>query len=162
MKAFALFALTAAIGFGQSLPPYWAKGALNPAVTQETIGATICKSGWSKTVRPPAAYTNRLKIEQLQRLLILVRLSAEGGPSPADYEEDHRVPLELGGAPRGEENLWPEPWARPYGAHEKDRLENALKRDVCKGKLSLAAAQAVFLGDWWAEYRRRFEKGTPR
>ena len=29
--------------------------------------------------------------------------------STADYEEDHLIPLELGGAPRDPNNLWPEP-----------------------------------------------------
>ena len=36
-------------------------GVLNPAVTQPTIRATICKRGWTRTVRPPVSYTNALK-----------------------------------------------------------------------------------------------------
>src|ERR1035437_3182978 len=36
-------------------------GALNPAVTQATIGMTICVSGWTTTVRPPTSYTTPLK-----------------------------------------------------------------------------------------------------
>src|SRR5689334_838052 len=39
--------------------------ALNPAVTQATIHATICVSGWTATVRPPSSYTSELKVEQL-------------------------------------------------------------------------------------------------
>ena len=35
-------------------------GALNPEVTQATIGATICVRGWTQTVRPPQAYTRAL------------------------------------------------------------------------------------------------------
>jgi len=34
--------------------------ALNPAVTQDTVATTICRSGWTKTVRPPASYTDCL------------------------------------------------------------------------------------------------------
>jgi hypothetical protein len=30
-------------------------------VTQATISTTICKSGWTKTIRPPTSYTNALK-----------------------------------------------------------------------------------------------------
>jgi hypothetical protein len=30
-------------------------GALNPKVTQATIGTTICVRGWTQTVRPPQA-----------------------------------------------------------------------------------------------------------
>lgn len=134
--------------WAQSTPPSGAPGALNPGVTQANVAKTICKSGWTKTVRPPASFTNKLKLKQMADLGL-------AGTSK-DYEEDHRVPLELGGNPTDEKNLWPEPWARPYGAHEKDRLENALKRDVCHGALSLTGARAVFLGDWWPEYKRRY------
>lgn len=76
-------------------------GALNPNVRQTTIRKTICRSGWTKTIRPPVSYTNALKIQQMV-------LYGETG-SPSDYEEDHLLPLELGGAPRNPKNLWPEP-----------------------------------------------------
>src|SRR5215510_5854842 len=32
---------------------------LNPAVTQATIGTTICVRGWTATIRPPPSYTDR-------------------------------------------------------------------------------------------------------
>lgn len=104
---------------------------LNPAVTPTTIMRTICVTGWTATIRPPAAYTTALKIEQL---------AAEhaADQNPADYEEDHLVPLELGGAPREPRNLWPQPWS---DARTKDRQENALRADVCAGRMSLAAAR---------------------
>jgi hypothetical protein len=47
--------------------------------------------------------------------------------SPADYEEDHFIPLELGGAPRNAKNLWPEP---PSQSSLSDPLETKLKRQV--------------------------------
>src|SRR5436190_23881636 len=68
-------------------------GTYNPDVTQSTIDTTICVSGWTATVRPPSSYTTALKVKQI----------AEYGysdTSTADYEEDHLVPLELGGAPK--------------------------------------------------------------
>lgn len=65
--------------------------AVNPAVTQESIGTTICVPGWTATVRPPAAYTSALKARQIAERHLPGTL--------ADYEEDHLVPLELGGAP---------------------------------------------------------------
>src|SRR5690348_8627785 len=88
-------------------------GDYNPDVTQSTIDSTICVSGWTATVRPPASYTNALKVKQI----------AEYGysdTSTADYEEDHLVPLELGGAPRSEQNLWPEPRYGSETAASKD------------------------------------------
>jgi hypothetical protein len=36
----------------------------NPAVTQVTIATTICVSGWTKTVRPSAWETARIKIKR--------------------------------------------------------------------------------------------------
>lgn len=105
-------------------------GVLNPAVTQATIGATICRSGWTRTVRPPTDYTNALKRRQM-------RAYGEHGPMSA-YQEDHLVSLELGGDPTDPQNLWPEPYPR---AATVDSIENELNAQVCSGHLSLADAQ---------------------
>jgi hypothetical protein len=40
-------------------------GAINPDVTEATIGTTICVPGWTAKIRPPAAYTNLLKTSQM-------------------------------------------------------------------------------------------------
>ena len=118
-------------------------GATNPDVTQSTIGSTICVSGWTSTVRPPTSYTNPLKVQQI----------AEYGysdTSTADYEEDHLIPLELGGAPRDAKNLWPEPRYDAGGstAADKDTVENALKKKVCAGTMTLATARHIMATDW--------------
>jgi hypothetical protein len=107
-------------------------GALNPKVRQSTIKKTICKSRWTTKIRPPVAFTNALKIKQMV-------LYEETG-LPSEYEEDHFIPLELGGAPRNPKNLWPEPRSQ---SKLSDPLENKLKRKVCKGLLSLAKARAA-------------------
>ena len=107
-------------------------GALNPKVRQSTIKKTICKSGWTKGIRPPVSYTNALKIQQMV-------LYGETG-SPSGYEEDHFVPLELGGAPKNPKNLWPEPHSQ---SKLSDPLENQLKRKVCKHVLTLKKARAA-------------------
>jgi hypothetical protein len=67
----------------------------------------------------------------------------------SDWEEDHRVPLSSGGAPKAEANLWPEAWDGPHGAHAKDVIEVRVLHDVCSGKASLAAAQAFWMGNFW-------------
>ena len=59
---------------------------------------------------------------------------------PSDYEEDHFIPLELGGAPRNPKNLWPEPHSQ---SKLSDPLETQLKRKVCKGLMKLAKARAT-------------------
>jgi len=60
--------------------------------------------------------------------------------SPSGYEEDHFVPLELGGAPKNPKNLWPEPHSQ---SKLSDPLENHLKRKVCKGLMKLAKARSA-------------------
>lgn len=112
-------------------------GALNPAVTQANIAQTICVRGWTKTVRPPASYTTKLKVQQMP-------LYGYSG-SPRDYEEDHLISLELGGNPTDPKNLWPEPWP---DARKKDLRENALHQLVCMHALSLRAAQHIIATDW--------------
>jgi hypothetical protein len=107
-------------------------GPLNPRVRQSTIKKTICKSGWTKKIRPPVAFTNALKIKQMV-------LYEETG-SPSDYEEDHFIPLELGGAPKNPKNLWPEPHTQ---SKLSDPLETQLKRKVCEGLMKLAKARAT-------------------
>jgi len=110
--------------------PVRTPGVLNPEVTQATIRATICRSGWTATVRPPVEYTNALKREQM-------RAYGESGPLSA-YQEDHLISLELGGDPTDPRNLWPEPYPR---ASAVDQIENRLNDEVCSGSLSLHDAQ---------------------
>ena len=110
--------------------PVRTPGLLNAAVTQATIGSTICRPGWTRTVRPPTDYTNALK----RRQMLAYR---EHGP-PSAYQEDHLISLELGGDPTDPRNLWPEPYPR---AAVVDRMENDLNARVCSGALSLADAQ---------------------
>jgi hypothetical protein len=111
--------------------PAMTPGRLNPRVRQTTIRKTICKRGWTKTIRPPVGYTAALKVEQMV-------LYGETG-SPRSYEEDHFIPLELGGAPRSPKNLWPEP--RPQ-SKKSDPLETKLKRQVCGRLITLKQARA--------------------
>lgn len=115
-------------------------GAINPEVTQANIHQTICVKGWTKTIRPPVSYTDSLKSIQLQRY---------GQPQePKLYEEDHLIALELGGAPRNSDNLWPQLWNGPTGAHMKDREENELHTLVCSGAATLDSAQQTIVKDW--------------
>ncbi len=105
-------------------------GALNPDVKQSTIRQTICRRGWTKTVRPPASFTSALKLVQIRQYRFT------GGA--IDYQEDHFISLELGGAPNDPKNLWPE--RRPRADHV-DTIENDLNAQVCSGQISLAEGQ---------------------
>jgi hypothetical protein len=83
-------------------------GAVNSAVGQATIGETICVPGWTRSVRPPVSYTEDLKRRQIREFGYADRRLGH-------YQEDHLVPLELGGDPSDPRNLWPEPKAAPGG-----------------------------------------------
>jgi len=127
-------------------------GAINPEITQANIAETICNPHWStRSERPPVSYTNRLKREGIAEY-------NDSDHRMADYEEDHLIPLEIGGSPTDPRNLWPEPYVTSIpdgGAHYKDKVENYLHEQVCSGGVSLAEAQQEIAQDW---YRVHVEK----
>jgi len=132
-------------------PPYSAAlpnvpGATNPAVTQANIATTICVHGWTKTIRPPVSYTDRLK----RSLMASEHLPGALG----DYELDHDISLEIGGNPTDPNNLWMQRWHGDWNAHQKDAIETKLKRLVCSGTITLAEAQREISTDWVAAYRK--------
>jgi hypothetical protein len=122
-------------------------GARNAEVTQANVDETICVRGWTRTVRPPLSYTNRLKHRYLARA---------GLPRAAihEFELDHLIPLELGGSPADPRNLWLEPWQGEWNAHLKDDLERRLNRLVCRGEITLADAQEAIATNWVDAYRQ--------
>ena len=122
-------------------------GATDPRVTQATIKTTICVSGYTTTVRPPESYTEKLKVDQ-------IKAYGYQDTKLADYEEDHFIPLEIGGNPTDPKNLWPEPYAPAPGSHEKDRVENYLHDQVCSGAMQLTDAQQAVQTDWVAVYNK--------
>jgi hypothetical protein len=112
-------------------------GATNPKVTQATLADTICKTGYTKSIRPP-------------RDIIAAEKRANAASygyigSFSDIEYDHLVPLELGGDPNDARNLWVEPAKSP---NMKDGIEHKLHQRVCAGTVSLAAAQQAIAANW--------------
>lgn len=126
-------------------------GALNPYVTQQTIDSTICVPGYSASVRPSVSYTNALKVKQIRAL-------GYTDTSPQSYEEDHFIPLGIGGHPRSPSNLWPEAYAGNCGARTKDRLESVLHTMICKRKILLVDAQKEIANDWVLSYNKHVGK----
>ncbi|WP_205245054.1 hypothetical protein [Leifsonia tongyongensis] len=126
---------------GDFLPdPACTPGAVDPAVTEATIGTTICVSGYTASVRPPTSVTGPAKVASL----------ADYGMAPSPTTEyDHLVPLELGGA-SSVSNLWPEPnTSTAKGVNNpKDAVETALKKAVCAHEVQLLAAQNAVASNW--------------
>jgi hypothetical protein len=78
----------------------------------------------------------------------------------SDFEVDHLVSRELGGAD-DLKNLWPESYVtQPWNAHRKDRLENYLHKLVCNQQITLEEARKEITYDWTAAYKRYFGEPT--
>jgi excalibur calcium-binding domain-containing protein len=137
-------------GLYSSPDPHCTPGALNPAVKQSTIDQTICVSGYTKTIRPSASVTDREKLASMAAY-------GDGGRSPHDFEYDHLVSLELGGAVNDPRNLWPEPGASP---NPKDSVEGHLHSLVCDGQMPLAQAQHI-IATGWISYARAHAGSPP-
>jgi len=118
-------------------------GAVDPAVTQANIQSTICRAGYTETVRPPESQTEAFKFGEAY--------PAYGIPAGTVSELDHLVPLELGGA-NDAANLWPENYRGFLNADDKDRLENYLHDAVCSGRMLLQTAQETIATDWVKAY----------
>ncbi|MCU1488233.1 MAG: hypothetical protein JWN67_4979 [Actinomycetia bacterium] len=126
-------------------------GAVDPKVTQANLDVTICKAGYSASVRPPTSYTGPLEVKQIAAYGYKNR-------TPSDFELDHLISLELGGSPRDPKNLWPEPWEKQgaklvptgFGAESKDKLEDYLHRAVCAKRIKLVDAQRMEAVGWIA------------
>ncbi|MGW1199642.1 hypothetical protein ACWD4B_27955 [Streptomyces sp. NPDC002536] len=130
----------------QPLPdPKCTPGATNPKVTQATLKETICKSGYTATIRPPVGVTGKEKTANAESY------GYKGSPRDAEY--DHLISLQLGGDPNDPRNLWVEP---PSPGHKdgagpnnpKDVVETKLKTAICSGKTDLAKAQQAIAHDW--------------
>jgi hypothetical protein len=121
--------------------PQCTPGAVNPQVSQETIHNTICVSGFSKSVRPPTSYTDPLKVQLMK--------SYGFADSRSNYELDHLIPLEVGGAPSDVKNLWPESRYGEPNSIEKDKFENYLHAQVCSDSMNLSEAQKEIATNWF-------------
>jgi hypothetical protein len=134
--------------WGSDLPdPALTPGAINFDVTQQNIQSTVCGRGYTKTIRPPSHYTNKLKKRQIRQYGYADR-------NPKHYEEDHLIALSIGGAPDDPRNLWPEPRISEWNAKKKDRLEFVLYKMVCARKISLSAARHEMATNWIEAWKR--------
>ncbi len=121
-------------------------GAIDSSITQDNIHKTICVRGYTKTVRPPVYYTNALKKKQMAAY-------GYSDIDPRHYEEDHLIPLSIGGNPSDSLNLWPQPRISEWNAEKKDILEFRLYKLVCDGAVSLDEARREISSNWIETYK---------
>jgi hypothetical protein len=129
---------------GETLPdPGCTPGATNPKVTDATLDKTICRGGYTKSIRPPKEITDAEK---------RANAASYGYSGPlGEAEYDHLIPLEIGGDPNDPRNLWVEPGASP---NPKDKIEQRLHDLVCRGEISLSDAQHAIATDWTTALQR--------
>lgn len=147
-------AITCALLLNFAYPAYASDPALpdpklTPGAVLTTDTATVCRPGYSKSVRHTSG--------QLKH-----QIYAEYGidRNAGHYEIDHLIPLGIGGADT-RENLWPESHdTHPWNAEVKDRLENYLHVEICIGHIPLAGAQKAIAVNWIAAYLKYFESPT--
>ncbi len=103
----------------------------------------ICTSGYASSVRNvPESEKNQVYAEY-----------GITSHTTGQYEVDHIVSLELGGS-NDISNLFPEAADPKPGFHEKDKVENYLHDQVCKGAISLPDAQREIATDWLSVYNQ--------
>lgn len=108
--------------------PHWTPGAVRPLTTTQ-----VCGTRWG---------LDRRHVTLAMRQEVFRRYGIPWSQH-AQYEVDHLIPRELGGAD-DLANLWPQPWP---DAHEKDKAENAAHRAVCAGTMRLDVAR-LSLASW--------------
>lgn len=127
---------------------------LTPGKSSNATKAEVCRKGYTKDVRFVSQETKRKVFERY------------GIPysQHREYEVDHFISLELGGA-NDIENLWPEKYCpvgnKPlitgcWGAREKDVSETCLHKVMCApgSKITTAQVQAAIKSDWISVYKK--------
>lgn len=151
ISAALLFLIISSISYAGDMPDrLLTPGAIDLTITQQNIFSTICVKGYTKTIRPPAYFTNKLKKDQILQYRY-------PDINPTHYEEDHLIPLSIGGSPDSPLNLWPQPRISEWNAEKKDILELKLQKLVCSGQVSLDNARKDIATDWIATYKKYVE-----
>jgi hypothetical protein len=120
-------------------------GAIFPDATKEQI----CTPGYAGSVR---------NVTQSTKNKVYAAYGVKTHTT-GQYEVDHLVSLQLGGNNQIS-NLWPEPASPKPGFHEKDRVENYLHDEMCKGNISVREAQIQIATNWLAVYDRMPKSNT--
>lgn len=125
--------------------------ALTPGAVRTTRVADLCPHAHTATIRKGLTASTKRAVFQRYHVI----------PRPGAFEVDHLISLELGGS-NDVTNLWPQPYFGKLNAHDKDRLENQLHAQVCRGEVTLAEAQRAIAADWTAALSRYGGKAGPR
>lgn len=147
MKIIAFWLLCGAHAWASSA--WIATDKLTPGLVGHHSLAQVCQANFSATIRK----TTPAMKEQVYREYGIRH------HRPGQFEVDHRIPLSLDGAD-DVLNLSAQSYTGRWNAHVKDALEVRIHALVChEHKLSLAAGQGIFFGDWTTAFLTYFPKG---
>ena len=129
-------------------------GVLMPNVTVEQL----CTKGYANVFNGGVR-----NVPESEKKAVFIEYFGKVPDHPGDFEIDHLISLELGGA-NDIKNLWPQSYkTTPWNSHVKDKLEDrmaALVRQELKTKGHDAAAsllaqfQKEIATDWIAAYQK--------
>jgi hypothetical protein len=140
MKAFLFLSLavmlaTSRVWASDLAAPIPTPSAIDTEIPQKNVESTVCVKGYTKTVHPPAYYTNELKKRQMREYVCTDMNSRY-------YGEDRLVPFSVGGNTSDPINLWAEPRIGEWNADKKDQLELVIYRIVCAQEITLCGSKA--------------------
>ena len=116
------------------------------SVYEEVTLEQICTPGYSQTVRNTTASMKR-KVYEMYNIPVSDR---------KNFVLDHLISLQLAGRDNID-NLFPQRKEPSPHSRDKDRIENFLKRSVCKGEMTLIEAQEQIKNDWLDVYQDYME-----
>lgn len=136
-----------------TLPPVPAGNViLSSVVTQDNIQDTICKDGWSAL---PYVIQDSYRYDVMNHQF---SSQAYAVTDPLAYTESYIVPPSLGGSPKDQDNMWPEPitndvQGQNLGVAEKLVTDQWLHDQVCTGVITLEDAQNDEINNWVDAYK---------
>lgn len=126
--------------------PALTPGVVNPQATKNVI----CQPNYTAGVDAQGNKVRDVPDSLKQKVFDLYNVDRTSD----NFEVDHLISLELGGA-NDIKNLWPQSYTtQPYNAHKKDDLENKLKASICAGTISQSDAQKAIASDWISAYQK--------
>jgi hypothetical protein len=142
-RLFVLLAVLLTVSLAYAEDPIRPDPALTPGAVLTTDLKVLCVPNYTKEVR----HVTEAEANAVYKEYNIKRVKGQ-------YEVDHLISLELGGS-NDIKNLWPQSYVtQPWNAHVKDRLEDYLHREVCKGHLEIKEVQKEISGDWIAAYKK--------
>ena len=116
---------------GQLPDPRCTPGSIDPYVTQADIRSTICKTGWTGTVRPPESQGRTVQVRRGIPGLrhVPVRADRAGPPRPAGTRRQQRRHQLVAGVPADTE-----PEGQGGRRPERRRLRGARQPHRCAGR----------------------------